>query len=67
MKHIDVTVPLDPRLPTYPNHTPFSLEPIKRVSKGDSANVSTLHMSAHTGTHIVGSDGAPARVVLSRG
>jgi arylformamidase len=52
MKHIDVTVPLDARLPTYPNNTPFSLEPIKRVSRGDSSNVSTLHMSAHTGTHV---------------
>jgi arylformamidase len=51
MKHIDVTVPLDARLPTYPNNTPFSLEPIKRVSRGAS-NVSTLHMSAHTGTHV---------------
>ena len=67
MQHIDVTVPLDARLATSPNPAPFSLEPIKRVSKGDSANVSTLHMSAHTGTHIVGSDGAPARVVSSRG
>jgi kynurenine formamidase len=70
MKHIDVTVPLDARLPTYPNNTPFSLEPIKRVSRGDSSNVSTLHMSAHTGTRadlrLVGCDGAPARVVLSR-
>jgi arylformamidase len=52
MKHIDVTVPLDARLPTYPNNTPFSLEPIKRLARGDSSNVSTLHMSAHTGTHV---------------
>jgi len=28
MKLIDVTVPLDPTLPTYPNNTPFSLEPM---------------------------------------
>jgi len=52
MKLIDVTVPLDATLPTYPNNTPFSLEPIKRLSRGDSSNVSTLHMSAHTGTHV---------------
>jgi kynurenine formamidase len=93
MKHIDVTVPLDARLPTYPNHTPFSLGPTTRVSKGDNSNGSTLlHMIAHISTHVdaprhffdhllsgagviviegvnlrgVGSDGAPARVVLSR-
>jgi len=52
MKLIDVTVPLDPTLPTYPNNTPFSLEPIKRIARGDSSNVSTLHMSAHCGTHV---------------
>ena len=52
MKLIDVSVPLDAQLPTYPNNTPFSLEPIKRIARGDSSNVSTLHMSVHTGTHV---------------
>ena len=52
MKLIDVSVPLDAGLPTYPNNTPFSLEPVKRLARGDSSNVSTLHMSAHTGTHV---------------
>jgi arylformamidase len=52
MKLIDVSVPLDARLPTYPNNTPFTLEPIKRIGRGDSSNVSTLHMSAHAGTHV---------------
>ena len=35
-----------------PHNTPFTLEPIKRIARGDSSNVSTLHMSAHTGTHV---------------
>jgi arylformamidase len=52
MRLIDVSVPLDAQLPTYPHNTPFSLEPIKRIARGDSSNVSTLHMSAHTGTHV---------------
>jgi arylformamidase len=52
MKLIDVSVPLDENLPNYPNNTPFSLEPIKRVARGDSSNVSSLHMSAHAGTHV---------------
>jgi arylformamidase len=52
MKLIDVSVPLDANLPTYPGNTPFSLEAIKRISRGDSSNVSTVHMSAHCGTHV---------------
>jgi len=52
MKLIDVSVPLDATLPTYPNNTPFTLEPVKRLARGDSSNVSALHMSAHTGTHV---------------
>jgi arylformamidase len=52
MKLIDVSVPLDATLPTYPNNTPFTLEPVKRLARGDSSNVSTLHMSAHSGTHV---------------
>jgi len=52
MKFIDVSVPFDSTLPTYPQNTPFTLEPIKRIARGDSSNVSTLHMSAHAGTHV---------------
>jgi arylformamidase len=52
MKLIDVSVPLDAKLPTYPNNTPFTVEPIKRIADGGSSNVSTLHLSAHTGTHV---------------
>jgi len=52
MKLIDVTVPIDASLPNYPGNTPFTLEAIKRLARGDSSNVSTLHMSAHTGTHV---------------
>jgi arylformamidase len=52
MKLIDVSVPLDSNLPTYPGNTPFGLEPIKRLASGGSSNVSTLHMSAHGGTHV---------------
>jgi len=59
MKLIDVTVPLDATLPTYPHHTPFSLEPIQRRARGDRSNLSTLHMSAHSGTHV----DAPVHVV----
>jgi arylformamidase len=52
MKLIDVSVPLDARLPTYPGNAPVDLEAVKRLARGDSSNVSTLHMSAHGGTHV---------------
>ncbi len=52
MNLIDVSVPLDSNVPTYPGNTPFSIEPVMRTERGDRANVSSLHMSAHTGTHV---------------
>jgi len=52
MKLIDVSVPLDAALPVYPGNTPFSLEPIQRIAQGGISNVSSLHMSAHSGTHV---------------
>jgi arylformamidase len=68
MKLIDVTVPLDHLLPSYPGNTPFSIEPVKRIANGDSSNVSTLHLSAHAGTHVDAPrhffDGAPGADAL---
>lgn len=52
MKLIDITLPLGSDIPTYPGNTPFTLEPIKRLADGDSSNVSTIHLSAHAGTHV---------------
>src|SRR5206468_9932418 len=76
MRLIDVTVPLDENLPTYPNNTPFTIEPIKRLAKGDSSNVSTLHMSAHAGTHVdaprhffdegLGTEALPLEMLMGR-
>lgn len=76
MKLIDVTVPLDSNLPVYPGNTPFTLEPIKRIATGDSSNVSTLHMSAHAGTHVdaprhffdgtAGADALPLELLIGR-
>src|SRR5689334_13208133 len=52
MKLIDVSVPLDRTLPTYPGNISFTLEPVKRIAQGGSSNVSALHLSAHAGTHV---------------
>ncbi|HWF85862.1 MAG TPA: cyclase family protein [Vicinamibacterales bacterium] len=76
MKLLDVSVPLDAALASYPGNTPFSLEPIKRIARGDSSNVSTLHMSAHSGTHVdaprhffdqaPGAEGLPLEMLCGR-
>jgi arylformamidase len=52
MKLIDVTVPLDANVPTYPGNARFQLEAVKRLAHGDTSNVSTVRMSAHAGTHV---------------
>jgi arylformamidase len=51
-KLLDVSVPLRQGLPTYPNNTPFELQPVQRIADGGSANVSRLIMGTHTGTHV---------------
>lgn len=76
MRLIDVTVPIDASVPVYPGNTPFTLEAIKRIARGDSSNVSTLHMSAHSGTHVdaprhffndgPGSEGLPLEMLMGR-
>jgi kynurenine formamidase len=45
MKLIDITVPIDTKLPVYPGNTPFALDGIKLIARGDSSNVSTLQLS----------------------
>ena len=52
MKLIDVPVPIDAALPSSPDNMPFSLEPMRRVARGEISNVSTLHVSAHRGTQV---------------
>jgi len=76
MKLIDITVPVEAAVPVYPGNTPFTLEAIKRVARGDSSNVSTIHMSAHSGTHIdaprhffddgAGVEGLPLEMLMGR-
>ena len=52
MKLIDVPVPIDAALPSSPDNTPFSLEPMRRLARDEISNVSALHVSAHCGTHV---------------
>ena len=48
----DVTVPISNELPTWPDDPAVHLTVWRSLSSGDSANVSMLSLSAHTGTHV---------------
>lgn len=50
-KIIDITHPLQAKIATWPGDTPFKLERVLNMSDGESVNLTTITMSAHTGTH----------------
>ena len=52
MRIYDATVPISEFLPVWPGEPRVEIEPLSRIAKGDQANVSALHMSCHTGTHV---------------
>ena len=52
MRLLDVSVRLSATTPTFPGNPAFACDPVKRVARGDSANVSALRLGTHTGTHV---------------
>ncbi len=48
----DVSLTIYPGMITWPGDSPFILETFKSIDKGDSSNLSLLHMGSHTATHI---------------
>lgn len=51
MKLYDISRPITPALAVWPGDTSYSTRPVLRISNGDSVNLTTLTLSAHTGTH----------------
>jgi arylformamidase len=49
---VDVSLPIGPDLLTWPGDPGIRIDPAKRIDRGDSANVSELHLGSHTGTHV---------------
>ncbi|HLY27921.1 MAG TPA: cyclase family protein [Aggregatilineales bacterium] len=47
----DISRTIAPELAVWPGDTPFSLQHVMRLSEGKSVNLTTLTLSAHTGTH----------------
>src|SRR5512144_1104091 len=52
MKIIDITVPISPSMPVWPNNPPVVLEQVSSMDRGDHDNVSRLDCGVHTGTHV---------------
>ncbi len=52
MSIYDISVNISEDTPTYPGDPAIEVEVAAALSAGDVANVSRLHFSAHTGTHL---------------
>src|SRR6185436_7580672 len=52
MKIHDVTLTIREGMTTWGGEPGPELRPLRRIAKGDSANVSTLTLGDHTGTHV---------------
>lgn len=52
MRVHDVTLALRPDMPTWPGEQGPRIEPLKRMARGDSSNVSLVTFGDHTGTHV---------------
>jgi len=49
---LDVSPPLDERLPVWPGSPGFRISPLASIDSGSPANVSKIELDLHTGTHI---------------
>jgi len=47
----DITRAITPGLAVWPGDTPYASRSLMRISEGDACNLTTLTLSAHTGTH----------------
>jgi arylformamidase len=52
MKMYDISLPITPSMPVWPGDPPVQMERISNISDGENANVTFVHLCAHTGTHI---------------
>jgi arylformamidase len=52
MRIHDVSLVLRPDMITWPGEPAPKIEPLRRIAKGDTANVSVVTISDHAGTHV---------------
>ena len=53
-KPIDISLHLHPDMPIWPGSDGFSIRRAMAIASGDQANVSTIEMDVHCGTHVEG-------------
>lgn len=63
MQIYDVSVPINEGTPTYPGDPGITFEQWAALERGDAANVTMLHLGAHTATHV----DAPAHFIQDAG
>jgi arylformamidase len=51
-EYIDVTLPLKPEMPFWPDSTGLKLSAVKRMKSGQVCNLSELTIDLHAGTHV---------------
>ncbi|MBI4284399.1 MAG: cyclase family protein [Chloroflexi bacterium] len=51
-KIYDVSLTIQPGMLVWPGNAPVTVDTVKALSRGDSSNVSLLHIGTHTGTHV---------------
>ena len=52
MKIYDISIPISPSMVVWPGDPNVSIKKISEIKRGDTANVSEISMSVHSGTHI---------------
>jgi arylformamidase len=52
VKIYDITPTISEELTAFPGDPPVRIDPVTRVSRGEMANVSSITLSTHAGTHI---------------
>ena len=48
----DISIPIKNNMVTYPGDPAVEISSFRRIAKGDSCNITILHMGSHTGTHL---------------
>ena len=52
MTILDISRTLSPEIAVWPGDTPFQMRTVMTRAEGDSVNLTTLTLSAHTGSHV---------------
>jgi arylformamidase len=47
----DITRTINPGIAVWPGDSPFQMDVIAAMAEGSSVNLTTIHLSSHTGTH----------------